>query len=149
MSRTQMLEIVVGSILASDHDPAVRGNLYTALLHLLWWCGVGCFSCGCGGRCSWRVQGRGSGKCCYRNGCLVEAAGAQPWRGTRPEGEGLKSTQIMDESLNSEQGGSLRAGGDWQESVTSSGPGVILTCMPEARIASGCVASAVTMIRPL
>jgi hypothetical protein len=42
MSRTQMLEIVVGSILASDHDPAVRGNLYTALLHLLWWCGVGC-----------------------------------------------------------------------------------------------------------
>ena len=41
LSRPDVLEAIVSGILASDHDSAVRGNLYTALLHLLWWCGVG------------------------------------------------------------------------------------------------------------
>jgi hypothetical protein len=41
ISRPDMLEAIVKGILAADHDSAVRGNLYTALLHLLWWCGVG------------------------------------------------------------------------------------------------------------
>jgi hypothetical protein len=41
ISRPDMLEALVKGILTADHDSVVRGNLYTALLHLLWWCGVG------------------------------------------------------------------------------------------------------------
>ena len=41
ISRPDMLEAIIKGILSADHDSAVRGNLYSALLHLLWWCGVG------------------------------------------------------------------------------------------------------------
>ena len=41
ISRPDMLEAILKGILAADHDSTVRGNLYTSLLHLLWWCGVG------------------------------------------------------------------------------------------------------------
>jgi hypothetical protein len=43
MPREEMLEILVVGILACDQvdqGARIRANLYTAMLHILWWCGV-------------------------------------------------------------------------------------------------------------
>ena len=40
MKPAKMLGFITAAILACDHDARVRGNLYMAVLHLMWGCGV-------------------------------------------------------------------------------------------------------------